>query len=589
MASLKAGKNVEEEFSCPTESEPMNTAITTERMGGGLLSVVLGVRNHRRYSVHVWLLLALSISSPTSAETSFKAVHDGNPDPALDHSGWKKVNGALEGSGLGLLLKSTKSIGKGEARIRAKFALDKLNHTAASIVFGGRSHFGFDGSGKKLFVEGPLFSKLTFLDTDNPIQDNKPFVFEMVRKDGRLSFSIDGNELHTIKDTGKPLGEISLRPHRATMRVFEFTLEGNLMEPPRPMAGIVDIFKAGTDGYHTFRIPVMTVTKRGTILAFCEGRKSGRGDAGNIDTVLKRSEDGGKTWSALQVVWDDSGNTCGNPCPVVDQSNGIIWLLSTWNLGSDHESAIMSGKSKFPRKPFVSKSEDDGQTWSPPTELPHCRKEDWRWYATGPVHGIQLQRGAHKGRLVIPANHSVFEGGRRDPRTYHSHILYSDDHGKTWSLGGIHDGRTNESTVVELSDGSVMQNMRSYHGKNRRAVATSKDGGLTWTEARLDEELVEPVCQASIHRFSWPEDGRSRILFSNPASRRRDHMTVRVSYDEGNTWPVSRLIYEGSAAYSNLAKLPDGRAGLLFERDGYKKISFVPFGIEWLEGKSETP
>lgn len=556
----------------------------------GSSSVAFSPREHYRFAAHTRLLLlcAFCISSPSFAENSFKAVDNGIPDLTLDHSGWRKSKGALEGSGLGLLLKSSKSIGKGDARIRAKLSLTKLNRTAASIVFGGRSHFGFDGNGKKLFVEGQLFSKLTFLNAENPIQDNKPFMFEMVRKDGRISFSIDGIELHTIKDPGKPLGEIALRPHRAILRVFEFTLEGNLMEPPKPMTGIVDVFRAGTDGYHTFRIPVMTVTKQGTILAFCEGRKSGRGDAGNINTVLKRSEDGGKTWSSLQVVWGEAGNTCGNPCPVVDQSNGVIWLLLTWNLGSDHEGAIMSGKSKFPRKPFVCNSEDDGKTWSAPVALPHCRKEDWRWYATGPVHGIQMERGAHKGRLVIPANHSVLEGGKRGARTYHSHILYSDDHGKTWSIGGIHDNRTNESTVVELSDGSVMQNMRSYHGKNRRAVATSKDG-LIWSEARLDEELIEPVCQASILRFSWPEDGLSRILFSNPASRGRDHMTVRVSFDEGKTWPVSRLIYEGSAAYSNLAKLPDGRAGLLFERDGYKKISFVPFTIEWLEGKSETP
>lgn len=529
---------------------------------------------------------ALQVSD---AETSFVAVHDGIPDPALNFSGWKKSNGTLEGSGRGLLLKSSKSIGRWEARIRAKISLTQLDSTAASIVFGGSSHFGFDGSGKKLFVEGPLFSKLTFLEAENPIRGNTPFVLEMVRKDGRISFSIDGTLIYAIKDSGQPLGEIALRPHRATMHVFEFTLEGDLMEPPKLMEGMIDVFNAGGEGYHTFRIPVMTVTKQGTILAFCEGRKSGGGDAGDIDTVLKRSEDGGKTWSPLQVVWDDEGNTSGNPCPVVDQSNGAIWLLLTWNLGSDHEGAIKSGKSKFPRKPFVCKSDDDGKTWSAPAELPFCRKENWRWYATGPVHGIQLERGEHKGRLVIPANQSVFDGGKSDGSTYHSHVLYSDDHGTTWTIGGVHENRTNESTVVELPDGSVMQNMRSYHGKNRRAVATSKDGGLTWSEVTLHAELIEPVCQASILRYSWPEDGRSRILFSNPASKGRDHMTVRVSYDEGKSWPVSRLIYESSSAYSNLTKLPDGRLGLLFERDDYKKISFVPFSIEWLEGKGETP
>jgi sialidase-1 len=346
-----------------------------------------------------------------------------------------------------------------------------------------------------------------------------------------------------------------------------------------------DVFVAGTDGYHTYRIPVIIVTTNRTVLAFCEGRKNSRSDTGDIDLLVKRSTDGGKTWSAQQVIWSDAENTCGNPAPVVDQATGIIWLLMTWNLGTDHEKDIHARTSKASRRVFVTHSADDGKTWSKPDEISSAVKEhDWTWYATGPVNGIQLARGRHAGRLVIPCNHSApREGGGSVSR---SHIIYSDDHGITWELGGLEDERTNESTIVELSDGALLHNMRSYREKGLRAVATSFDGGLTWSGARDDATLIEPVCQASILRYSWPDGGeRSRILFSNPASLKRQSLTVRLSYDEGKTWPVGRTIHAGPAAYSCLAVLPDQRVGCLFEcgtKSPYEKIVLAALSMSWL-------
>ena len=146
-----------------------------------------------------------------------------------------------------------------------------------------------------------------------------------------------------------------------------------------------DVFVSGTDGYHTYRIPSIIVTKKGTLLAFCEGRKKGRSDSGNIDLLLKRSEDGGKTWSRQQVVWDENTNTCGNPCPVVDRQTGTIYLLMTWNRGDDRESAIKKNTSRDTRRVRVSRSDDDGATWSKPAEITDTAKRpEWRWYATGP-------------------------------------------------------------------------------------------------------------------------------------------------------------------------------------------------------------
>jgi sialidase-1 len=344
-----------------------------------------------------------------------------------------------------------------------------------------------------------------------------------------------------------------------------------------------DVFVSGASGYHTFRIPSVIATKRGTLLAFCEGRRKSGSDSGDIDVVLRRSFDRGKTWSALSVVANMGENTIGNPCPVVDRDTGRIWLPLTWNDGRDTEKQIMDAKSHQPRRVFMTYSDDDGQSWAPLADISNStRRPNFRWYATGPGVGIQTKRG----RLVIPCNHSDHDYGGHP---YRSHVIYSDDGGRTWRLGGALDGKTNECQVVERKDGSLLINMRSYAGKNRRAIATSDDGGKTWSPVTLDDALIEPVCQASILRYTLPNRYHtSRILFANPASTKRENMTVRISYDEGATWPISKVVYEGSSAYSCLVVVPDMTLGLLYERDNYKKITFAKFDLDWLtDGKDK--
>lgn len=350
----------------------------------------------------------------------------------------------------------------------------------------------------------------------------------------------------------------------------------------------IDLWTSGQGGYDTYRIPALVQTTNGTLLAFCEGRKGGASDTGNIDLLLRRSTDGGKTWSPSEVVWDDEGNTCGNPCPVIDQKTGAILLLSTHNLGIDHEREIIAQTSKGTRAVWLLKSTDDGKSWSTPEEITKdTKKPDWTWYATGPGAGIQIQHGPHKGRLVIPCDHI-----EADTKHYYSHVIYSDDGGQTWQLGGsTPEHQVNECEVVELAEpqGRLMLNMRNYDRSNRtRQTALSDDGGATWHSQKHDTVLIEPICQASIRRLSWPGAGQGgAILFSNPASQKgREKMTVRVSGDDAKTWPHSKLINEGFSAYSSLERIDNETAGLLYEgavgEKGYGRITFVRLGLGWL-------
>jgi sialidase-1 len=343
----------------------------------------------------------------------------------------------------------------------------------------------------------------------------------------------------------------------------------------------VDVFVAGSDGYHTFRIPSLLTTLRGTVLAFCEGRKKGRGDSGDIDLVLRRSDDGGATWGPLEVIDDDGPNTTGNPCPVVDRDTGTIWMTLTRNLGADSQRQILAGTSRGTRTVWAMKSTDDGRTWSKPLEITASVKDaDWTWYATGPGVAIQLR----SGRLVVPCDHYL--AGSQAAR---AHVIYSDDHGTTWKRGGVVAGGVNECQVAELEGGTLLLNMRNAPARpgDGRAIATSRDGGQTWSEAVRDVSLVEPACQASLIRVpdrSSPD--HVRLLFSNPAGSKRERMTVRRSDDGGKTWPVARVLHTGPSAYSCLTILSDQTVGCLYERgekSSSERITFAHFPADWLE------
>jgi len=342
------------------------------------------------------------------------------------------------------------------------------------------------------------------------------------------------------------------------------------------------LFVSGRKGYHTYRIPALAVTAKGAVLAFCEGRVDSRSDSGQIDLMIRRSADGGLTWDEQRIIVTEPGVTCGNPCPVVDRSDGTVWLGLCKNNADGPESMIVEGRA--PRTVWLTKSADDGETWAEPWEITaQVKRPDWTWYATGPCHGIQLR----DGRMVMPCDHIVGVDFTRDDPS-HSHVICSDDHGATWRIGGIVEKDTNECAVVETLDGGIYVNCRNYPEARPRAGAWSVDRGESFGPVERCETLVEPACQGSLVRLSGLGEGEGQqdcILFANPASETRDHLTVRLSRDEGHTWPASRLLHAGPSAYSDLAALGDGTILCLYERgeeNPYETLTLARFDLAWL-------
>jgi len=352
--------------------------------------------------------------------------------------------------------------------------------------------------------------------------------------------------------------------------------------PPLPHASLdpglmtsTDLFVSGVGGYYTYRIPSLLVLPDNTTLAICEARKLGPFDQGDIDLVMKRSVDGGVTWSSMIILYDAGFLTAGNPCPVYNNLTGTIWLPFTV------ENDVV----------YMMNSTDGGVTWSPVKDITNdVKPPSWgsNWFAPGPGHGIQLQRGADAGRLIIP----TYASPPGSPSEV-SFMIYSDDNGTTWGAGNF-TTIGSECEVVETHNGSLYLTIRNQFGtSHRRMYAWSHDGGLNWDPVLEESELLTPTCMASIHRFSLNDtETRNRIIFSNPFHTSvRMNMMVHVSYDECETWNVSRTLWAGLAGYSDLEVLPDKTILCFFEMGTYlyhEYLVFVRFNISWLTSGLDT-
>ncbi|WP_336514203.1 sialidase family protein [Pollutibacter soli] len=367
------------------------------------------------------------------------------------------------------------------------------------------------------------------------------------------------------------------------------------------------LFEPNRDGYSIYHCPALLVTKKGTILAFAEGRYGKGKDHDEMDLVYRRSTNGGQSWENSKVLMPfTKGKPTSNITPIADR-NGTVHLIYQNNYSNV----------------FYLKSIDEGKTWSKAKDITYAfdafkSEYNWKVVAPGPGHAIQLR----KGRLVVPAwlcipNKNIPGGDHRPSCVV---TVYSDDNGNTWKRGSIiaNNGdiasnnsadsifNPSESVLIELADGRVMINMRNEALANRRVVAISPDGATNWTRPYFDNHLFEPVCQSSMVRFSGSNDDKTRILFANPDSRNnsvstrksqkvyrpRENITVRMSYDEGNTWPVSKVLHEKGSGYSDLQVDSNGTIYALYEirngndNDWVYRVVVRRFNLEWMtEGK----
>ena len=343
-----------------------------------------------------------------------------------------------------------------------------------------------------------------------------------------------------------------------------------LAEGPKvqePMFQQMLLFERGTDGYHVFRIPALVVSERGTVLAFCE--------AGAGGLALRRSLDGGQTWTDMRIIVAGGPLKINNPCPVVDDSTGTIWL--SFCRGKEPEPG--HGNAEI----VVIKSTDNGVNWSNPVNISESAMDpSSTWVGTGPGHGIQLKTG----RLLIPC---WADSTPRHGEIQSSYCFYSDDHGATWKLGQpLTRNASDECDVVELADRSIYLNARSRQGKRQRAYAFSKDGGHSWSEVQYDPGQPEPSCDGGLIRLTdTTRFLKNRVLVAASADPKyRTTMTVRLSYDECRTWPVSKVINPGASSYADLAVNRNNEILCLYEVDNEASLALARFNLAWLtDGK----
>ena len=358
-----------------------------------------------------------------------------------------------------------------------------------------------------------------------------------------------------------------------------------------------DVFTAGKDGYPSIRIPSVVVTKSGAVLAFAEAREKHADQASN-KIILKRSTDGGATWGAVQLIHDDGANSLNNPTALVAESGRVFLMYQRipahLKEASKETATGFEGENVY--RTFLVTSDDDGTTWTKPLDITHGTKHATgaTTVASGPGIGIQLTRGAHKGRLIMPFNEGPFW-------KWNNYAAFSDDGGATWRCGENAPGASvpdaklgersqiNEVQMVELSDGGVRLNSRQFAGARVRKTAVSKDGGETWSQVGDVPALRDPSCMASIFRHSFDDGaGKGRVLYSGPDSTKRENGTIHLSLDDGATWPVQRVLFPGSFGYSVLTRLHDGTVGCLFETDGANRIVFARFTVGWVSESNDT-
>jgi sialidase-1 len=339
-------------------------------------------------------------------------------------------------------------------------------------------------------------------------------------------------------------------------------------------AAPVDLFHAGDEGVHTYRIPALLETKKRTLLAVVDARHdSSRDMPAKISLVMRRSHDQGATWSPALTLRQVPEGGVGDASLLLDRRTARIWCFHSYGppgigFGTAQPGA-RTGASTF--QFHAVSSDDDGETWSAPRDLTPQVK-DLAWQALFATSGTHIQTS--KGRYLVPM---VVRDGQG---IISSRNAYSDDAGSTWKIGAAIGPGTDESKCVELHNGDILQNMRNG---STRSLALSHDGGVTFGSVTHDAALVDPICNAGF--LHYRREHRDLLIFTNAASAKRENLTLKTSVDEGHTWITRQTLHAGPSAYSTLVALRDGSVGVLYEcgeTSPYSRIRFVSLALSSL-------
>lgn len=344
----------------------------------------------------------------------------------------------------------------------------------------------------------------------------------------------------------------------------------------------VDVFVGGV-GYANYRTPSLVTTANGTLIALAEGRTGEEpGFPGDTDLVMKRSFDGGLTWTPLQVIENPSafGEKMSNQTTVLDETNGRVWVL--YNRYEGNHGTVSSQPGTTNNTAWARYSDNHGATWSSAVDITMGVKDfaNWNTQSFGPGSGIQ----ASGGRLIIPSSRWT-----APVNTWNDYAVYSDDHGVTWQRGALVSpaNLSNENTVVELADGRIMMDARANTNSNaNRLNYYSTDGGSTWQGPPAAGQFAVSV-HAATERFTLQSagDDANRIIWTGPRNldNYRHDLAVRTSYDEGTSFGSERLLYDGYSGYSDTTILANGNAGIFFETNEARSLSFTTVNKDFID------